>query len=319
MRDFDCVSRRFAVFLVGMKCDAMQLNSATGECLPVSVWSRLLQAHREQARRWTVPTIDRRSRGVVHPVEDFLFTYYPYKLGKLEQWHPGYGIALSCAESDRPEWMGRHYEWQGGVLRLVVDQLEEKEKARLHWILALLRNTAAQPANFGCFGLHEWAMVYRSEEVRHAKSAPLRMSAEEIAAVVESRPIRCTHYDAFRFFTPSARPLNQLQPTLEGRPQQEQPGCIHANMDLYKWAFKCQIWIPGELLLETFLLAMELRKLDMRASPYDLVEYGYEPVAIETVEGRRQYETEQRSLAERASSLRQRLIEALEKVVAALS
>jgi hypothetical protein len=302
-----------------MLCDANSLNHAKGICLAGTEWVALLQAHREQARRWTVPKIDRRSRGVVHPVEDFLFTYYPFKLGKLEQWHPGYGIALACADSERPEWMGRHYEWCCGELRLVVDHLEEKEKARLHWVLDLLRHTAAQAGNFGCFGLHEWAMVYRSDEVRHAKSAPLRLSTEEIATLVESRPIRCSHYDAFRFFTPAARPLNQLQPTLEGRPQQEQPGCIHANMDLYKWAFKCQTWIPGELLLDTFLLAMELRKLDMRASPYDLTEYGYEPVPIETVEGRRQYEAEQRALAERASLLRQRLIEALEKVVAAFS
>lgn len=296
-----------------------QFGALAEPCLSHAEWLARLTAHREQARRWTVPTIDRRSRGVVHPVEDFLFTYYPFKLGKLEQWHPGYGVALECPESERPLWMGRHYEWRAGILRLVLTAMEEKEKARLHWILALLRNTATQPGNFGCFGLHEWAMVYRSDEVRHAKSAPLRLPTEEIAALVESRPLRCSHYDAFRFFTPAARPLNQLQPTLEGRPLQEQPGCIHANMDLYKWAFKCQVWIPGELLLDAFLLAMELRKLDMRASPYDLSEYGYEPVAIETVEGRRQYEAEQRALAERASLLRQRLIDALEKVVAALS
>ena len=282
-------------------------------------WMARLTTHRLQAQRWTVPTIDRRSRGVVHPVEDFLFTYYPFKLGKLEQWHPGFGVALECREMDRPSWMGRHYDWSHGVLRLVVTHMEEKEKARLHWILTLLRNTAAQPGNFGCFGLHEWAMVYRSEEVRHAKSAALRLPAEEIAALVESRPLRCSHYDAFRFFTPPARPLNQLQPTLDGRPVQEQPGCIHANMDLYKWAFKCQTWISGELLLETFLLAMELRKLDMRASPYDLTEYGYEPVMIETVEGRRLYESEQRALANRAAILRQSLIDALEKVVDAFS
>lgn len=301
-----------------MTCPVDQFGPQPASCISRDAWMARLMSHRDHARRWTVPTIDRRSRGVVHPVEDFLFTYYPFKLGKLEQWHPGYGVALECPENERPSWMGRHYEWSDGILRLVVTQMEDKEKARLHWIRALLRNTAAQPGNFGCFGLHEWAMVYRSDEVRHAKSAPLRLPAEEIAALVESRPLRCSHYDAFRFFTLAARPLNQLQPTLEGRPQQEQPGCIHANMDLYKWAFKCQIWIPGELLLETFLLAMELRKLDMRASPYDLTEYGYEPVAIETVEGRRQYESEQRALAARAAELRQSMIVSLEKVVAAL-
>ena len=95
-----------------MKCDAMVPDRATGECFPLPVWSELLQAHREQARLWTVPTIERRSHHVVHPVEDFLFTYYPFKLGKLEQWHPGYGVGLEGAECDRPEWMGQHYEWR---------------------------------------------------------------------------------------------------------------------------------------------------------------------------------------------------------------
>lgn len=286
------------------------------DCLPYAEWSARAGAHRQRAQLWTVATIERRSRQIVHPVEDFLFTYYPFKLGKLEQWHPGYGVSLECGGEPRPEWMHRHYQWREGRLRVSVDGLEEKEKARLHWILTLLRNTAAQAGNFGCFGMHEWAMVYRAESVRHGEVAALRLSPEEIARFVESRPIRCTHYDAFRFFTPAARPLNQWQPTLDGRSVMEQPGCIHANMDLYKWAFKCQPWIPGDLLLDSFSLAKELREIDMRASPYELADYGYEPIAIETVEGRRDYETAQRALADRAALQRQRLIESLEQVVA---
>lgn len=300
-----------------MNCDALQPIQTTGECLALSVWQSRAEEHRERAQEWTLRTLDRRSRQIVHPVEDFLFTYYPFKLGKLEQWHPGFGVLLECEEAQRPEWMNRQYQWRDGMLGVTVDGMEDKEKARLHWILSLLKNTAAQAGNFGCFGMHEWAMVYRSETVRHEKVATLRLSNEEIARFVESRPIRCTHYDAFRFFTPAARPLNQLQPTLDGRPLQEQPGCIHANMDLYKWAFKCQIWIPGELLLDAFALAKDLREIDMRASPYELSDYGYEPIAIETAEGRREYEAAQRALAERAAILRQRLISALERVVCA--
>jgi hypothetical protein len=268
---------------------------------------------------WTLPTLERRSRQVVHPVEDFLFTYYPYKLGKLEQWHPGFGVLLECDENERPEWMQRNYRWQDGTLFVSADGLEEKEKTRLRWILGLLENTAAQAGHFGCFGMHEWAMVYRSPQTRHEGVARLRMAPEEIARFVESRPIRCTHYDAFRFFTEAARPLNLVQPTLEGRPQQEQPGCIHANMDLYKWAFKCQQWIPGGLLLDAFALSKDLREIDMRASPYDLTEYGYVPITIETAEGRREYEAVQRSMAERAGLLRQQLIAGLSRVVQAFS
>lgn len=301
-----------------MKCDATAPHNATENCLSPAVWQARLGEHRERAQGWTLRTLDRRSRQIVHPVEDFLFTYYPFKLGKLEQWHPGFGVLLECDQTQRPDWMNRHYQWRDGRLGLTLDGLEDKEIARLYWIHALLQNTASQPGNFGCFGMHEWAMVYRSEEVRHGKVAALRLSSEDIASFVESRPIRCTHYDAYRFFTPSARPLNQLKPTLDDRPTQEQPGCIHANMDLYKWAFKCQSWIPGELLLDAFGLAKDLREIDMRASPYELSEYGYEPIAIETAEGRREYEASQRALADRAALLRQRLIAALEPVLSAI-
>lgn len=108
--------------------------------------------------------------------------------------------------------------------------------------------------------------------------------------------------------------MNRLQPELESRMMLEQPGCVHANMDLYKWAAKSMPWIGSELLLDCFELAMELRDLDMRASPYDLTAWGREPVRIETAEGRRIYESEQRRLAEMAAPLRERLIAALGRI-----
>ena len=58
------------------------------------------------------------------------------------------------------------------------------------------------------------------------------------AEVVEDNRVRCSHFDAFRFFTAPARPLNLLAPTRETQHELEQPGCLHANMDLYKWAYK---------------------------------------------------------------------------------
>ena len=138
---------------------------------------------------------------------------------------------------------------------------------------------------------------------------------ETIDQVVESRPIRCSHFDAFRFFTLEARPLNKLNPTIDNRPQLEQPGCIHANMDLYKWAFKCMPWIGTELVMECFNLAIEARTVDMRASPYDLSAYGdFPPLKIETAAGRQEYERCQRAIAETAKPLRRKLIEAIEQL-----
>jgi hypothetical protein len=52
----------------------------------------------------------------------------------------------------------------------------------------------------------------------------------------------------------------------------------------------------------------------MRASPYDLSEYGYDPVKIETPEGRAEYETHQREISQQAGPLRQQIINVLGKV-----
>jgi hypothetical protein len=82
-------------------------------------------------------------------------------------------------------------------------------------------------------------------------------------------------------------------------------------MDLYKWASKAMPWIGSDLLIDCFEQSLALRDLDMRASPYDLSAWGREPVKIETAEGRREYEAEQRALAEKSAGLRQRLIESL--------
>jgi hypothetical protein len=183
---------------------------------------------------------------------------------------------------------------------------------------ALLVATAGRPANFGCFGMHEWAMVYRSDEVRHA-AYPLRLGPSATDAVVESHRIACSHFDAYRFFTPAARPRNAVKPTAHDRPAHEQPGCLHAGMDLYKHAFRLWPLVPSELVADCFELARDIREIDMRASPYDLSELGYEPLPVEKPEGKREYAAAQRSFAERGAPLRQRLVEECERLLAAIS
>lgn len=153
-------------------------------------------------------------------------------------------------------------------------------------------------------------MVYRqsTDEIRHS-AWPLRLPTADIAAVVESTPLRCTHFDAFRFYTSQARPLNVVQPTRETQVDMEQPGCLHATMDLYKWCFRAYPAIGSDLTADCFALAREVRAVDMRASPYDFHELGYAPIAIETAEGRAEYVEHQREFAARGGVLRRRLIE----------
>jgi hypothetical protein len=164
--------------------------------------------------------------------------------------------------------------------------------------------------------MHEWAMVYRlpQDGVRHA-SWPLRLGEAGTDTVVEQHRISCSHFDAFRFFTDEARPRNTLQPRSDDRPELEQPGCLHAGMDLYKHAYRLTPLVPSELVADCFELARDIRVLDMRASPYDLSGLGYSPVRVETATGKQEYVAAQRAFAERGAPLRARLVEECERLL----
>lgn len=279
--------------------------------LPAPVWRARASAHAARVDGWLGSHLDRRRDGVRHPVEDFLFTYYSHRPAQLRRWHPGFGFVLADAPPQR------HYvAAEGGPT--VDPALLAKRAESLRWIRDPLRATASRPAQLGCFGLHEWAMVYRQtqDQVRH-NAWPLRLSPAATAQVVEDRGVRCTHFDAFRFFTEPARPLNVLVPTRERQSELEQPGCLHATMDLYKWAYKMSPLVPSELVADCFELSRAVRELDMRASPYDLADLGYDPVRIETPEGRAAYAVAQRDFADRAAPLRARLVEHCDALLAA--
>jgi hypothetical protein len=141
---------------------------------------------------------------------------------------------------------------------------------------------------------------------------PLRLGAAATDAVVESHRVVCSHFDAYRFFTPSARPLNRLRPGRDDRAAYEQPGCLHATMDLYKHAFRLWPLVGSDLVADCFELAWDVRTTDMRASPYDLTTLGLSPIRVETPEGKREYADAQRRFADRAAPLRAELIAQLE-------
>ena len=268
-------------------------------------------AHEARVDPWCAPRLARMSRGERHPVDDFLFEYYPNRPSLLRRWHPGLGFALEDADS--------YIGFSGYIntpLGITAEPLADNRRTFVEWLQRFLTLTANRSPFFGCHGIHEWAMVYKTEENRY-EDLPLRLTPQEIAAVVDDLPVRCSHYDAFRFFTPEARSLNRLQPVRETSPDLDQPGCLHANMDLYKWAFKLAPFTPAELTADGFELAVAIREIDMRASPYDLRELGFEPIAIETPAGRAEYERYQRAFAARGEPLRARLIALCDQLLAA--
>ena len=147
------------------------------------------------------------------------------------------------------------------------------------------------------------------------ETMPLRVSQQTINDVVEGLGIRCTHVDALRFFAPAAGPLNRHGASLE-REQQldlEQPGCLHAHMDLFKISLRLAPWLPAELQADALEIALAARSLDVAASPYDASKFGIAPVAIETEAGRMEFRKRQVELMHRAEPVRTQLLSAYEK------
>ena len=272
-------------------------------------WRERTAAHEARVDAATSAHLARRRDHRKHPVEDFLFTYYSFKPAQLRRWHPVAGTSLvGAARAPQVDW--RFYEVDGDVVGVDVEAFTAARGDTLRFVRELLVRTAGRPARFGCFGLHEWAMVYRLDpkDVRHS-GWPLRLGGAGTDAVVEDHQVACSHFDAYRFFTREAAPLNALTPTRDSQTALEQPGCLHAGMDLYgRVGVKLVPAISSELLMDCFELARDIRSLDMRASPYDLRELGYEPVPIETAEGKAAYVAQQRAFAERGQALRERLI-----------
>lgn len=285
--------------------------------LSESEWRAREAAHLARVEPVTAAHLDRRVRGEKHPVVDFLFDYYGHTPARLRRWHPGPGVALEGAARDpRARWTHMRVEDDAVILDLAAF-VAVRGKA-LAFVRTLLARTLKRPIQTGCFGLHEWAMVYRRGDERRHEAWPLRLGADGTDAVLEGATLRCTHFDATRFFTPEAAPRNTVAPTREGMVAFEQPGCLHANMDLYRWAYKLTPAMPSDLVADAFELACEIRELDMRASPYDLRALGYDPVCVETPEGRREYAERQRAFGERANALRRRMLAALDAITAAV-
>ncbi len=146
---------------------------------------------------------------------DFLFSYYSLRPRQLRCWHPGYKVQLAGGEAVRRGYRDRRGYTVDVSGVTVSDTYLHSRLDTISFVADLLRATARRPARLNCFGLHEWAMVYRSGEVRH-DGVPLRLGPAGTDTVVEAEvagPLRCSHFDAYRFFTPEAVPRNAGSPS----------------------------------------------------------------------------------------------------------
>ena len=270
-----------------------------------SVWEAERSAYLARVRPLADDRVRRMSRQEKHPVHDFLFDYFSFRPAHLLRWSPGANVLLEDATPADIGWA--EFTPAGGGVVLRAESFPEQRRGYLSWALAYLEAVRDREPSFACMGLHEWAMVYRDPDVRHPY-VPLRLSRADTDAVVESQALRCTHFDAFRFFTKDAVPLNRTPLTRAATTEHDQPGCVHVTMDLYRFAYKIAPFCPGDVTADAFELAAAAREIDMRASPYDLSGYGYPPMRIETREGREEYVGLQRELSARSVPIRERLI-----------
>ena len=175
---------------------------------------------------------------------------------------------------------------------------------------------------------------------------PRRVSQSVINEMVERKGVACTHYDAIRFFAKDALPLLQtinhdshsdddgdksnnernhhVPPPPSSSSQTELPiqrsdqaimeqsACVHANMDLFKLSLKLSPFVSSTIIGDALDLALECRRLDVAASPYDASEYGVIPVQIETSEGRSIYKERQIDLLHKGQKVRKKLMKAYE-------
>ena len=65
--------------------------------------------------------------------------------------------------------------------------------------------------------------------------------------------------------TAAIRPLNPVQLVRTGQRANDQPGCVHANMDLFKWALRLWPLLPSERVADALELAVSCRMLVRRA------------------------------------------------------
>ena len=257
------------------------------------------------------PHVERARAGASHPVWDFLFSYYSLRPRQLRCWHPGYGVRLAGAEAFRRYRDRRGYGGDADGVTVSKDHLRSRLDT-IAFVADLLarHRAAAAPAELLRVarvgdGLPQRrpsaTTVFRCD---WARPAPTRWSRPSSRA-----PLRCSHFDAYRFFTADAAPRNTGSPSRATQQDWEQPGCLHANMDLYKWSYKLSPLIDSELLLDCLELAAAAREIDMRASPYDLSDYGYTPIAVEDAAGRAEYVRCQKAIAARAAPLRAALLD----------
>src|SRR5699024_2208755 len=168
----------------GFTAATMTTQARSAGVLGGPTWRDLPRRHGTRGADMTGGGRRRKQTHTPHPVDDFRFTYSPTRPAQLARWHPGVGVALQDAREFADK---RWYVRRGEEVALDTTAFLADRREGVQWAQQLLRGTLGRPGRFNCFGLHEWAMVYRAQVVRHSQ-VPLRLGQEGTDEVVRSHP-----------------------------------------------------------------------------------------------------------------------------------
>ena len=252
--------------------------------------------HDDCALRTGAPGVDaphlaRRQAGQKHPVHDFLFTYYSFSPAKLMTWQPGL-----AAERD-----GR-----GPRPAAAADRGHQDDS---------LVATASRPA------AHRLLRPARvGDGAPHRRDPPRRPAAPRRSGHRRRRRVAPDRLLALRRL-PLLHPDGAPDERAVARPRR--PGGVRAAGLPARDDGPLQARVPalaaGRLRPRRRLLRARVGRPRGRHArvALRLHLWGFEPIKIETAEGKRAYAAHQRAFADRAAPLRSRLVEACDLLLSA--
>ena len=313
--------------------------------LPAEVWRAQAAHHRRRVHKLLSPGFVAGSDKLddANPVYNFLSQYYNVRgtkgIRRLARWSPGLdvllegatqqdivsgGVSSRACNTSMLTKKGLALCPEGATYKSR-DFVASSEPAAYIWNHSLLCRTQQNPIVLNCFGMHEWAMVYQPDHrpafsAKYQSALRFRLSQADVNSVVESNELRCSHLDALRMFSPAAQQLpNQFgnigSKTRESQTSIEQAACVHSSLDLFRFAWKLSPFCSSGIVMDCLEMALKARRVDVAAGPYDCLEYGIDPILVETEQGKREYRNRQIQLMKEGKTVRDALIAQYEGLI----
>ena len=141
----------------------MELDISTNIHQSPTGWKHERDRHIRRINSILGDYLIKKEHQVKNPILDFLFEYYTFRPGLLIRWSPGYQMTLEkMAFKDIEDLVEIRCLPDG--MRIDPSAFPTHRVASLDWVIQLIEVTMSRAPSFGCFGMHEWAMVYQTSK-----------------------------------------------------------------------------------------------------------------------------------------------------------